>query len=79
MRHFILVSYPTPDKDQEFIGPFDTAEERDAECERLTKEEISRTRQGLNKMTKNAVSYFRTEVRGLVPGEILESKEVAAA
>ena len=77
-RHFIMVCYPTPGKEQEFIGPFDTTNERDAECARLTLEEKKRTMRLQNRMTKNAVSYFRTEVRGLLPGEIEESKVAAA-
>ena len=78
MRHFIMVSHTLPGKPDEFIGPFNTAEERDAECARLTLEERKKTCALVGRMTKRAISYYRTEVKGLVPGEREEKVEVAA-
>lgn len=78
MRHFILVSHVLPGTPDSFIGPFDSEEERDAECARLSKEEHKKTCQRQNRMTKRAISYYRTEVKGLVPGEKQEKvKKVA--
>jgi hypothetical protein len=72
MRHFIIVSHPLPGKADEFIGPFTSKDERDAECARLTLEEKKKTCALVGRMTRRATSYYRTEVKGLVPGERAE-------
>jgi len=72
MRHFIIVSHPLPGKADEFIGPFASAKKRDAECDKLTKKERKKTCAMVGRMTSRAISYYRTDVEGLVPGETAE-------
>lgn len=78
MRHFIMVVHPFSGKENEFIGPFKTMEERDKECVELTKKEKEKTERKFNRMSRTPVSYYRTEVHGLIPSEITE-KEIKAA
>lgn len=79
MRHFIMVIHPFPEKENEFIGPFSSVEERDKECKRLTKQEKEKTERRVNRMSKTPVSYYRTEVHGPIPSEVSQDNKVKAA
>ena len=62
--YHILKLSPKADIKQELIGPFNTIEERDEECARLTKEEFEKTKRLPNgkRMTKQGFSFYRTNV-----------------
>lgn len=79
MQHMILVSHPTPNKENEFIGPFDNEEARDVELNRLSKEEHTKTCKMSDRMSQRSISYYRAGLVSSANDAVVDKKIKKAA